>query len=321
MNVAFDSRANKDCRGIGRYARCLLDALRAEDRGQISETHAPVPRRSEIYHSPWLDGALLRAPMPMVVTLHDLVPLKRAGEYLRSGVRLKMRYLAAQRAVRVIVSTSVVADDAINVLGIPADRIVVIPEAADPIFHPRPAHQIAMARARHGLPDQDLLSVGGMQSPERHRQIAALAKARRSMPLVLVGPTGPWAHELTGVTVTDQVSDDDLAAIYSGAHALVFSGDGDGFGLQLVEALACGTPVVACNTPSVREVLGDRIELREVGDINGLVAAAQRAQRPAPAPVRWTWKDAAAATWNVYEEAVQAPRMWLGVSRRPRAAA
>ncbi len=59
----------------------------------------------------------------MVVTLHDLVPLKRRGEYLRSGIRFKLRYLAVQRAVRVIVPTNTVADDAIAGLEIPPERI------------------------------------------------------------------------------------------------------------------------------------------------------------------------------------------------------
>ena len=65
------------------------------------------------------------------------------------------------------------------------------------------------------------------------------------MPLVLVGPTGPWAHELPDVHLTGRVTDDELAAIYSGAHALVFPSDDEGFGLPPVEALACGTPVAA----------------------------------------------------------------------------
>ena len=54
---------------------------------------------------PWIDGALVRPPCPMVVTLHDLVPLKRRGEYLRSGVRFRLRYLAVRRAARIIVPT------------------------------------------------------------------------------------------------------------------------------------------------------------------------------------------------------------------------
>jgi glycosyltransferase involved in cell wall biosynthesis len=322
MNLAFDSRACRDRRGIGRYARCLLNALRLDCRGEIDETHTPHPPRSQIYHSPWLQGALLRAPMPMVVTLHDLIPLKRRGEFLRSGVRLKMRYLAVQRAVRVIVPTTTVADDAVRMLGIPTERIEVIGEAPDPVFHPRPADQVASARERHRLPERYLLWVGSMHTPEPHKQLAALAKARRSMPLVLAGAASQWARELPDVMLTDQVSDDDLAAIYSGAHALVFLNQGEGFGLPLVEALACGTPVVAPDAPAVREVLDDRVELCETGDLDGLLAAAERARRPAPAPARWTWEDAAEATWDVYEDALRAPRMWRAGTPavRPRAA-
>src|SRR5205807_10390045 len=128
MKIAVDSRPAKDSRGIGRYARCLLEALRTSDRGEIVET--PRPKRCDVFHSPWIDGALLRSPVPMVVTLHDLIPLKRRGEYLRSGLRFKLRYLAVQRAVRVIVPTHAVADEAATMLDLPSERIVVIPEAA-----------------------------------------------------------------------------------------------------------------------------------------------------------------------------------------------
>src|SRR5579862_8141680 len=117
------------------------------------------------------------------------------------------------------------------------------------------------------------------------------------MPLVLVGPARQWARELPRVTLTGQVSDDDLAALYSGAHALVFPSDDEGFGLPTVEALACGTPVVACETPALREVLADRATLVDCGDFTTLIGAAERATRPAPAPPRWTWRDAARATW------------------------
>src|SRR5205823_1226534 len=116
MKVAFDSRPARDVHGIGRYARSLLHALRDSDRGEIVETQDP--RRCDVFHSPWIDGALLRSPVPMVVTLHDLIPLKRRGEYLRSGLRFKLRYLAVERAVRVIVPTTTVAKDAMEALNI-----------------------------------------------------------------------------------------------------------------------------------------------------------------------------------------------------------
>ncbi len=310
LRVAFDSRPAKDPRGIGRYARCLMEALGESGRGEIVESHEPRARRVDLYHSPWIDGALLRSPVPMVVTIHDLIPLKRRGEFLRSGVRFKLRYLAVQRAVRVIVPTRAVADDAIRELEIPAERIVVIGEAAAPALRARPADEVAAVRERFGLPEQYLLWVGGLQRPDPRKRVIALAKARRSMPLVLVGPTGRWARELPDVTLTDRVSDDDLAAIYTGAHALVFPSADEGFGLPPVEALACGTPVAACDVPAIREVLDGRVLLSDVDDMDGLVQAAESARRPAPEPLRWTWVDAAAATWDVYADAVQAPNRW-----------
>jgi alpha-1,3-rhamnosyl/mannosyltransferase len=310
MKVAFDSRPIKDPRGIGRYSRCLMDALKRSGRGEIMESHDPKPRRNDVYHSPWIDGALLRAPVPMVVTLHDLIPLKRRSEYLRSGIRFKLRYLAVQRAVRVIVPTKAVADDAIRELEIPAERIAVIGEAAAPALRPRPAEEVATVRRRFGLPEQYLLWVGGLQIPDPRKRVTALAKARRSMPLVLVGPTGHWARQLPNVTLTDRVSDDELAAIYTGAHALVFPSADEGFGLPPVEALACGTPVAACDVPAVREVMDGRVRLSDVNDLEGLIAAAESAQRPAPQPLAWTWEDAAAATWEIYGEAIRAPNRW-----------
>jgi glycosyltransferase involved in cell wall biosynthesis len=312
MRVAFDSRPCKETHGIGRYSRCLLDALGelSGERGEIVETHRP--RRCEVFHAPWIDGALVRSPVPMVVTLHDLVPLKRRGEYLRTGLRFRLRYLAVQRAVRVIVPTAAVADDAMTALQIPADRITVIAEAPAPAFIPRPEAEVQAVRERLGLPERYLLWVGVMLTPDPRKRIAALARTERTMPLVLAGPAAQWARELPDVTLTGAVSDDELAAIYTGAHALVLPSDEEGFGLPPIEALACGTPVAACDVPAVREVLDSRASLTAVDDLNELIRAAESLQRPAPAPPPWTWTDAAAATWEVYDEAARAPARWRG---------
>jgi alpha-1,3-rhamnosyl/mannosyltransferase len=126
VNVAFDSRPGKDERGIGRYARSLPQALRETGENELVETHDPRP--CDLFHAAWLEGAMVRCPVPTVVTLRDLIALKRPGEYLRTGVRYKLRYLGAQRAARVIVPTAAVAEDAIKMLRISDDRIAVIPE-------------------------------------------------------------------------------------------------------------------------------------------------------------------------------------------------
>lgn len=307
MIVAFDSRAGKDGRGVGRYSRSLLAALVESGRGGVIETHTPQRAYVDLFHSPWLDGALLHSPVPMVVTIHDLIALKKPGELLRRGLRMRLRYLAVQRAVRVIVPTRVVADDVVHALQIPAGRIDVIPEAAAPVFHPRSPQELDAVRSRYQLPDEYLLWVGGLRTPDPHKRVVQLTRARRTLPLVLVGPSGAWARKLPDVTVTGEVPDDHLAAIYTGARALIFPSTDEGFGLTPIEALACGTPVAACDVPAVREVLGERAELLPAGDLEALVRAAERATRPAPAPPSWTWAKAAEATWDVYHAASRAP--------------
>jgi len=306
MRVCFDSRPAADRRGIGRYARCLLDALRREAArrgGEVVEGHHPR-RGDDLFHAPWTAGALLRPRVPMIVTVHDLVRLKRRGELLRAGLRGGMRNLALARAARLIVPTRAVAEDAAAMLGVDPDRIHVIAEAPAGAFSPRPDDEVAAVRKRHRLPEDYLLWVGHLGHPDPHRRVPALVEAPRELPLVLVGTAGRWARELPGAILTGEVDDDELAALYTGAHALVLPSADEGFGLPAVEALACGTPVVASDGPALREVLEGRATFVDAGDVAAMVTAAQAARRPAPEPPSWTWEQAATATWDVYERAL-----------------
>ena len=141
MRVCFDSRPAAARSGIGRYVRCLLDALlmvAAERGGNVVEGRNPRAD-VDLFHSPWMGGALLRPRVPMVVTVHDLVHHKRAGESLRAGLRGSMRTLAIARAARLICPTFAVADDAASVLRFDRERIDVIAEAPADRFRPRAA--------------------------------------------------------------------------------------------------------------------------------------------------------------------------------------
>jgi alpha-1,3-rhamnosyl/mannosyltransferase len=223
-------------------------------------------------------------------------------------VRFRLRYMAVQRAARVIVPTAAVKADAIEHLALEPERVTVVPEAAAPVMGPRSDAEVAKVRRRYGIPEDYLLWVGGLEHPDPRKRVAELAAAPRDLPLVLVGPTRPWAHELPGagddLILTGHVDDEELAAIYTGARALVFPSDDEGFGLPTVEALACGTPVVACDVPALREVLGDRATFVDCDDLSGLVQAGVAARRPAPPPLSWTWEDAARATWETYHVAM-----------------
>ena len=320
MKVALDSRPASEPNGLGRYSRCLLDALRetAAPNDEVLGVNRPSKairsRLPDVFHTPWIDGAMLHSPCPMVVTVHDLSVHARRSEHLRGGLRTRMRPLALQRAASVIVPSEAVADDAVRHMRLDRGRVVVIPEAADPSMRRRGAAEIAQVRATYRLPERYLVWVGGLQHPDPDKHLAKLASTPRELPLVLVGATRPWAHELPSVTLTGRVPDEHLAAIYSGAHALVVSSAKEGFGLPAVEALACGTPVVACEGPALREVLDERATFVPSGDMRRLIDAAQAARRPAPPPLTWTWLDAARSTWEVYADAHHAPR----AATRPR---
>jgi hypothetical protein len=144
VKVAFDSRPGGGApgpgghapglggHGIGHYARCLLRALRetAGERDEVLETHRP--RGAEVFHAPWVEGAMLHSPCPMVVTIHDCGALTRRSERLRGGgVHLRLRHLALQRATHVIVPTEIVAREAVAELGLERERVVVIPPPRD----------------------------------------------------------------------------------------------------------------------------------------------------------------------------------------------
>jgi hypothetical protein len=132
MRLAFDSRPTTDPRGVGQYSRCLLQALRdtAGEQDEILEAHRP--RGAEVFHTPWMQGAMLHSPCPMVVTLHDLTALKRPSERLRGGgMHLRLRHLAVQRATHVIVPCEVIAGEAVAELGLDHERVIVIPKAPD----------------------------------------------------------------------------------------------------------------------------------------------------------------------------------------------
>lgn len=310
MRVALDSRPAAGSGAVGRYSRRLLAALRrtAAETDEVLETNRPTStvraQGTDVFHSPWMNGAMLHSPCPMVVTVHDVAELKRRSEHLHPTLRLRLRPLAVQRAAGVIVPSAAVAEDAVALLRLDRDRIAVIPEAADGSMYPRPREEVAALRARLGLPERYLLSVGGLEHPEPGTHISRLAGTPRSLPLVMAGPTRPWAHELPDVVLTGELADEQQAALYSGAHALVISSERERFAVAGVEALACGTPVVACDTPALREILGQRASFVAPGDVRSLLERAEQVSRPAPAPIPWSWEDAARATWNVYARAL-----------------
>jgi glycosyltransferase involved in cell wall biosynthesis len=336
MRVAFDARVLADAGiaggGIGRYTSCLLAALEAEHGGQLtvlrSLSRPPAPERlregwehlllardvrrlgASVVHSPTVDLVSLMPGAPLVVTLHDLVPLKQPELYLRTGLKHRLRYAAVKRAARVIVAARSVAHDAERLLGLSPSKVDLVPYAPAAVFRPVPDPRAALAQL--DLPERFLVWVGGMDPPDPRKGVEALAAAVRDghgLPLVLAGRAGPEAARLAApgrVQIAGRLTDAELAALLTAAEAMVFPSEDEGYGLPPVESLACGTPVAAYAAGSLTETLAELpgAVLVEPGDLGGLLAAAEGlAGTRAPAPAR-TWADVAEDTWRVYERAV-----------------
>jgi glycosyltransferase involved in cell wall biosynthesis len=268
-------------------------------------------------------------PCPTVVTLHDLTLwLHPEFHYWRRV--LSMRPLigpAVRRAQAVIAVSHSTAQDAMRLLGLQADKVRVIPEAADPSFEPLAREEARARAAGLGLPERYLLNVGTLE-PRKNlvRLLEAFAHLRRrhgDLALVLTGQRG-WKErsiletvERLGlsraVRMTGRVPRAALVGVYGAAEALVYPSLYEGFGLPLIEAMACGTPVIAAPNGALRETGGDAVEFVDPLHVDSIVAgvekvlndpawAAELRKRGLARAAHWTWADAARETRAVYAQ-------------------
>ena len=271
--------------------------------------------RPSLYHatSLRLPG---RAPCPLVVTLHDLIPWAYRGRGLR-GERL--RYWPGRRLLRradaVLAVSDATAADAQRLAGVEAGRLQVVPEGVSSVFQPRDDSAPRVA-ARFGLQPGYLLYVGSLDArKDPGALLAAWRQVRSSAPdvrLVLAGSPGAQAPaQMAGAVRVGQVSEEELADLYSAAGCLVFPSRYEGFGLPLLEAMACGCPAVGYANSSLPEVAGEAAELVADGDAEALGRAAagmlleparrDRARRRGIARARrFSWRRTAELTARAY---------------------
>ncbi len=308
---------------------------------QVSFPRACRRQGVELAHVPYFASPLFPTT-PTVVTVHDLIPMLLPAYRGSMLVRLYtlLVAIAAKRADMVLTDSEASKWDIVHLLDIPSERVRVIYLAADDIYQPiLDDHRLTAIRHKYGLPESYLLYLGGFDQrknvPTLLRAFAQLAKDSRAF-LVVAGRLPEYGLDLAiqakrsdffpdprpivqklglgeRVVFTGWVPEEDKPALYSGARALVFPSLYEGFGLPPLEALACGTPVIASNRGSLPEIVGDGGLLLEPDDVEGLAGAMEKLlnddtlwgdlrEKGLAHAARFSWEKTARETLEVYQE-------------------
>lgn len=285
---------------------------------------------AELYHATEHLLLPLRR-VPTVLTVHDLI-YHLFPEYhkpLNYWFLNRAMPLFVQRARAIIAISESTKRDLIRCYGVHPDKITVVYEAAAPYFRPVSPEAIAAVRARYGLPEGFILTVGTIE-PRKNlpRLLDALQRLRQKgddARLVVVGSKG-WLYEgffrrLEELQLEDTVllpgyvPDADLPAVYSAAMLCVLPSLYEGFGLPVLEAMACGTAVVCSRTSSLPEVGGDAVRYFNPTDVEEMaeaIAAVWRdealrmemGKRGLAQAARFSWARTAEETMAVYWRAM-----------------
>jgi glycosyltransferase involved in cell wall biosynthesis len=305
--------------GTARYLRNLLAALEQEAGLELRPYRFPgssrvakiardttwylgalpvAARKDDVLHVPGHRGPLL-SPAPLVVTIHDLAVFRHPEAFNRWTRTYSRTFLPrlARSATRVIAVSDFTAQEAVELLGVEEERVRVIPHGVEAPFEPEGA-----------VAEGDYLLAVGTLEPRKNLPRVVLAAERAGVELRVVGAHG-WGD--VGVESAGFVSDDELARLYRGAACLVYPSVYEGFGLPVLEAMACGTPVVTSRNTALAELSGDAAVLVDPRDVDAIAAGIEEAVRRrdelrAAGLERarsFTWEAAAHSTAEVYRVA------------------
>ncbi|MCC6711159.1 MAG: glycosyltransferase family 4 protein [Candidatus Pacebacteria bacterium] len=325
-------------RGVGMYTRFLTEALEKNPTIEVFRSGLDEIKNQDITHYPFFDLFFPTLPFlkrgKTVVTIHDVIPLLFPKQYppgKRGTLNFMRQKLALKKVDAIITDSFASKKDIIFYLGVPAEKIHVVYLAANPFLEPVTEHHADEVRKELNLPKTYVLYVGDINYNKNVPQlIKALKYLPRHVHLVCVGKNfveqeiPEWqaiTAQLALSDVTERVhfvpnilTDDyeTLASIYSGALVYVQPSLYEGFGLPLLEAMRCKTPVICGKNSSLKEVgnefviysgtnaedFAENIEtVLEMSETkrNKLISAASKWEK------NFTWEKTATETITVYE--------------------
>lgn len=301
---------------------------------QVGLLKSGKAERVDILHCPYFASPLVPL-FPTVVTIHDVIPLILKEYAWRRQTRLYNALVsaAAKRAQAIIAVSQCSKRDIERTLRIPSERIHVIGNAVDESFHPiTDSWLLAAVRERYNIGERYILYFGGFDLRKNvHRIIRAYAQLppslRATYQLVVAGRLHHLGHPLypdprplvrelgldEQVIFTGQIREQDKAPLYSGATVFLFPSLYEGFGMPVLEAMACGTPVLTSNVSALPEVVGDTgvlvnpYEVEAIAEALGQLLDDERFRRElgerALARARvFNWRQVAEQTVQVYRQ-------------------
>lgn len=249
-----------------------------------------------------------------VTTVHDLSTFKYPRlthpKILKTHRRRLTRVI--DEVDRIIVPSKATKKDLLE-LSVEEERIRVIPEAPGEEFKPAKKKEIEKIKKEYKVSGGYLLSVGTNPRKNTQRIIKAFekVKAGKELKLLIAGRREGETVIDRGIRYVGHVDDKKLATLYSGAEALVYPSLSEGFGLPILQAFACGCPVVTSDTSSMPEVAGKAAVLVDPEDVNSIVEGVEKALRRQKSLVekgkeevkKYSWEKTAKETLAVYNEA------------------
>jgi glycosyltransferase involved in cell wall biosynthesis len=284
-------------------------------------------KKFDIYHEPSI--LPLRFDGPTVITIHDLAWIRHPETHPVQRVRALNRYFekGLGQAHAIITPSRFVKNELIELFSVPAELIYTIPLGVEPQFKPMQVNQTRSLLDRRGLRHGQYILVVGTMEPRKNIALVVRAylqlpkKLRIAYPLVLVGING-WCNTMLMRQLDPLISSgevrqlgyvprSELAVLMAGALTLVYPSIYEGFGLPILESMACGVPVISSNTSSLPELVGDTGVLIKPEDDHALKVALLRMVndehwRLSQSKKSWlraqslTWSRCADSTIDVY---------------------
>jgi glycosyltransferase involved in cell wall biosynthesis len=224
---------------------------------------------------------------PLVITVHDL-SFRRYPHFFSNKQKLWHKLINIEKMIKkaeaVVAVSEHTKDDLLESFNIPAERVHIVTPAADRKYHPCTEKEIAIIRQKYNLPAEFILYLGTLE-PRKNvvGLIAAFNQIKTGADLVLAGGKG-WLYQHIyqaakqspknkKIKFLDYIDEKDKPAVYSAATIFAYPSFYEGFGMPALEAMACGTPVVASNTSSLGGVVADAGLLVNPAQQNEIAAA------------------------------------------------